>query len=494
MSELITGTIVAEKYRIDSPLRAGELGDFYHGRHLFMDKPVTLKVLPSSLAIDEFIRDHFSDEARSAAVLESPNILAANDFGSDKDGSSYVVYEGFDGEPLKNSIGAGTQYSIGRAAGIVRQIANAIGTAHENGFIHGNLTPDSILISSSDGTVKVFDFERASRGFYRRSDKRSNVGVAYLAPENFSGLRSIDSRADIYSLGILLFQMLSGEVPFKGETPTDVMLKHAEEEVPALSEFRKDIPADLQDVVRKSLAKEPDDRYQTASEFVADLDKAVLAAASGSGTFWKTAVGVIFGTAALAIALIYGTSVKQTVPITQLQPDLNGQPVQPINPATGADEQALAAMPVYDPGSMSNADVMSQPPSTLGGGDNYNPWATGAPPPGAPMPTYVPPGQVYTIDPNSGSPFMPNEGGIVLVPVPANTEAGAKPSPTPRQPAANTNTQSNPANDGPAKSAEPKKTGESPAGNPRSPAVPEKGSQSKPSSNQPATGSDQASG
>ncbi|MBK9155490.1 MAG: protein kinase [Chloracidobacterium sp.] len=482
MSELTTGTIVADKFRIDSPIRTGELGVFYRGRHLFMDKPVTLKVLPGSLALDEIIRDRFTDEARAATALASPNILAANDFGSDKDGSFYVVYEGFDGEALKNSIGAGIQYPVEHAAALIRQIADAVGTAHENGFIHGNLTPDSVLVSPADGTVKVFDFELAGRAFRRSSDDRANVGVAYLAPENFSGFRAIDARSDIYGLGIILFQMLAGEVPFKGETPTDVMLKHAEEDVPALTEFRKDVPAAMQDLIKKALAKDPDERYQTAAEFVADLDKAVTA--SGSGTFWKTAVAVVFGTAALALALIYGTSVKQTLPVTQLQPDLNGQPVQPINPATGADELALAAMPIADPSTMTNAEVIGQPPSTLSGGDNYNPWATGAPPPGAPLPTYVPPGgQVYTIDPNTGSPFMPPDG-VILVPVPVNTDTGPKPTPSPKQPASNTNAQGSPGNEPPAN--------KKPADDPRpSKPAPEKATPSKPSSDEPETGSDE---
>ena len=123
MAEHLTGTVVAEKYRLDSLLRSGEVGDFYRGRHLFMDKPVTLKVLPPSLAVDDSIRDQFTAEARSASALSNQHILAANDFGSNSDGSHYVVYEGFDGEPLKNSVGVGGQFSPDRAAAIARQIA-----------------------------------------------------------------------------------------------------------------------------------------------------------------------------------------------------------------------------------------------------------------------------------------------------------------------------------------------------------------------------------
>lgn len=485
MAEQLTGTVVAEKYRLDSLLRSGDLGDFYRGRHLFMDKSVTLKVLPHSLAVDDEIREQFSADARSEGALENIHILNVSDFGTGKDGSCFVVYEGFDGEPLIYSVGTGGQFSIERAITIARQVADALNSAHEAGFIHGNLTPDSILVANSESSanVKVFDFEPAETANARSTDERGATSVAYLAPETFSGLRPIDARSDIYSLGIILYQMLAGEVPFKGETPTDVMLKHAEEEPPALSEYRKDVPPLLESLIRKALAKDPDERIQTAAEFIEELDKAWAATLNGgSGRFWKTAAAVVIGIGVLAAALIYATSSKQTMPITQLQPDANGQPVQPINPATGAEEQTLAAMPSSLPGSMSNSDIIAQPPGTLPGGDNYNPWATGAPPPGAPPQTYVPPGGgYYTVDPNTGSPFMPNDG-VILVPVPANTDAQPKASPTPKTPAANVNTQVAP----PANTAKPT-TPEKPAATENKDAKPARKTGGESGQNKPLT-------
>ncbi len=465
MAEQLTGTVVAEKYRLESLLRSGEVGDFYRGRHLFMDKAVTLKLLPPSLAVDGTIRDLFAAEARSAAALSNPHILAANDFGRNVDGSYYVVYEGFDGEPLANSIGAGGQFSIEHATSIARQIAEALKTADENGFIHGNLTPDSILVAngSSGTSVKVFDLEPASGGLADRSDNRSPASVAFLSPEHFSGLRPVDSRSDIYSLGIVLYQMLAGEVPFKGETPTDVMLKHAEDEPSAISDLRKGVPAELASVIKRALAKDPDDRFQTAGDLIEALDKAAFAPYASSGRFWKTAAAVIVGIGVLASVLIYATSSKQTIPATQLQPDANGQPVQPLSPATGAEEQALASMPGSIPGSMSNTDIVSQPPATLPGGDNYNPWATGAPPPGAPA--YVPGGGSVSGDPNVGSPFMPNlptdfvckdvtTGEIVPCPTFPGDKPAAKPSPSPKAAPANTNSQAAQPPSSPAKPVE----------------------------------------
>ncbi|HEY0659002.1 MAG TPA: hypothetical protein VGD05_11035, partial [Pyrinomonadaceae bacterium] len=161
---------------------------------------------------------------------------------------------------------------------------------------------------------------------------------------------------------------------------------------------------------------------------------------------WKTAFVVLAGISLLAIGMIYATSVKQTNPTTQLQTDANGQPVQPINPATGIDEQSLSNLATMPAEIVGNSNMMmAQPPGTLPGGDNYNPWGGSGPPPGAPQ--YIAPGgQVYTIDPNNPSQFIPQDGNIILVPLPANTSAAntsvnanVKPSPTPRSNNANAN-------------------------------------------------------
>ena len=440
MADEFTGKVIADKYRVDSLLRGGDLGDMYRGWHLFMDKPVTLKILPSSLAADESIRKQFSAEARNAVLMSHPNILAVSDFAASADGSVYIVFEGFEGETLTDLIAREGHFTPERSINIAAQTAAALDSASAKNVIHGKLNPEKILISS-DGSdaVKVFDFSSTEN---YAANTHSDRNIAYKAPEQFSGMTKADARTDVYSLGVILYRMLAGATPFNGETPTDVMLKHTEEQPPPISPFRKDMPPAVEPVVFKALEKDPDLRYQSTREFGAELDQlsyrlANPAAASGNN-IWKTAFIVLAGISVLAAALIYGTSVKQTNPITQLQPDANGQPVQPINPATGAEEQNLALMPSMMPGAMSNSNMMEQPPGTLAGGDNYNPWGNGGmPPPGAPLPGYVPPGgQIYMIDPNTGSPFMPPDG-VVLVPVPVNTNT-AKATPTPKV-ATNTN-------------------------------------------------------
>jgi serine/threonine-protein kinase len=245
--------------------------------------------------------------------------------------------------------------------------------------------------------------------------------------------------------------MMAGAVPFTGDKPTDVILRQIEEAPAPLVAFRPDVPDGLAPVILKALAKDPSLRYQTAQEIYDDLTALAsghaVAAAAGDAkpkqNIWTTVAMVVIGIAALAGALIYATSVKQTDPMTVLQPDANGMPVQPINPATGIEEQTLAAMPAMTD-SASNTALTA--PDTLPGGDGYNPWASGVPLP-QPGPEYIPPGgDVYTI-PGGGSQFMPNcvmqpSGVMLCYGPPPNANTNVKPTPTPRTtPNPNTNTE-----------------------------------------------------
>jgi hypothetical protein len=221
-----------------------------------------------------------------------------------------------------------------------------------------------------------------------------------------------------------------------------------------MSAFRGDVPGDLEAMILSAMALDRDRRYQDMSAFSEDLatlaktmgaDTAVIpqAAVARKHNIWQTAFVVLAGIMVLAAVLIYATSGgKKTDPTIELKADAGSFPVQPIGPATGAMEESLANMPAAnDAEIMSTANSMLQPPGTLPGGDNYNPWANGGnPPPGAPPAQYVPPGgQYYTIDPNTGSPFMPSEGGVVLIPVPVNNNTPPKTTPTPKGQTGNVN-------------------------------------------------------
>ncbi len=448
-----TGQILANKYRIDSFLQESGLGNVYRATHVSMDKPVTVKILSPALAVDENIVKRFSAEARAVSHLSHPNILNVTDFGSDKGNTVYTVFEGADGGTLEDAIRAENRFSAERAVNIARQIASALSAAHSAGLNHLHLSSANILLTRTANNAEMVKLSGFGAADFEEAAVREQNAVRraeYLSPEQCADADDLDHRSDVYSLGVIFYEMLAGEVPFSGAKATDVMLKHVQEPPPPLSAFRQDLPPDIEPIVLRALAKNREMRYQTADEFASALaqlsrnyieqetivvpHKALAAAeAEAPNNLWKTAFVVLAGISLLAIALIYATSVKQTDPATALQTDANGRPVQPINPATGMDEQALSNLAAMQGAEMiSNANSMAIPPGTIPGGDGYNAWGGSGPPPGAPPMTYPPGGQVITIDPNNPSQFIPQDGNIILVPLPANTAVNANVQPTPK--------------------------------------------------------------
>jgi serine/threonine-protein kinase len=449
----ILGQLIADKYRVESLIRESETGDLYHGRHEVLDKPVTLKILSPAHAVDGRWVKKFIDEARSASTLSHPNILSLTDFGTDVHGVSYVVYEQAEDSTLDELLAVESQLEPGRAMEISRLIAGALSAAHAKGLVHARLDPKNVFVGTVDevDTVKVFGFGGNSLEVARDADPR------YLAPEQCNSFSVANERSDVYTLGIMLYQMLTGEVPYDGSTFGEVLARQAAGPPTPLADMNPDLHAEIEPPVMTAIALDPDKRYQTMDAFAEDLDKlaarlggkgkAKAAGASGRNV-WQTAFVVVAGICVLAVALIYATSNKKTDPTTQLQAaDTGSLPVQPIGPATGAQEESLARLPAMTDAEIMATSAMQQSADAVPGGDGFNAWANGGvPPPGAPLQPYVPPGgQVYTIDPNGGSQFMPNDTGVVLVPVPVNPpEADPKASPGPKTPASNTAVQPGP--------------------------------------------------
>ncbi len=445
MSDQFIGQTLAEKYRIDSVLRDGNFGKTYRATHVSMDKPVTVKILAPALAVDENIVKQFSAEARAVSHISHPNILNVTDFGAEKNGAVYIVSDGADGATLKETMQSEGKFLLDRALKIAREISAALAAAHAYGIKHGNLNASNILLvrtANGEETVKVLDF-----GAVAATDENSAENLEYRAPEQNASVADVDERADVYALGVIVYEMLAGEMPFTADTPTALLLKQAENPPAPLSTFRSDLPAEVEPVILKALAKNPEMRYQTAREFTDDLNRAaavygnvaapqsVEISDQAKNNLWKTAFVVLAGISLLAVGLIYMTQSKQANPTTQLQTDANGSPVQPLNPATGMNEFGASNMMALSPQMMANSNMMlvappgGASPTSDGYGDGYNPWAKGIPPPGAPP---MQPGGQY-IDPNNpNSIFM--QDGTVLVPVPTNANvapANVKPAATP---------------------------------------------------------------
>ena len=445
MSDQFIGQTLAEKYRIDSVLRSGSFGKTYRATHVSMDKPVTVKILAPALAVDDRIVKQFSAEARAVSHISHPNILNVTDFGAEKSGAVYIVSDGADGATLKEAMQNEGKFALERALKIAGEIAAALAAAHNYGIKHGNLNAGNILlvrVANGEETVKVLDF-----GAMTANEEASAENLEYRAPEQNASVEEIDERADVYALGVIVYEMLAGDLPFTADTPTELLTKQAENPPAPLSTFRSDLPAEVEPVILKSLAKNPEMRYQTAREFTDDLNRAAALYGSvavspnekisdnAKNNLWKTAFVVLAGISLLAVGLIYMTQSKQTNPTTQLQTDANGSPVQPLNPATGMNEFGASNMMVMSPQMMANSNMMlvappaGANPTSDGYGDGKNYWGGSGPPPGAPP---IQPGGQY-IDPNNpNSIFM--QDGTVLVPVPTNANVAptnAKPAATP---------------------------------------------------------------
>jgi serine/threonine-protein kinase len=283
----LIGETLAGKYRIDERLSVGGMGAVYLATHILMDKRVAVKVLRPSLAADETIVARFSREARAASRISHPHALSVTDFGEAETGVVFLVMEYLDGRTLKEVIRDEGPLPLARVVEIMRQIGAALDAAHAEGVIHRDLKSDNIMLLKATGAdyAKVLDFgiAKIQQPVGGQDPELTSpdliIGTPqYMSPEQCSQIGDLDARSDVYSLGVILFEMLVGHVPFTGASPTAIMLKHLQEPAPSVFDERSDLPVGVGIVVAKALAKRAEDRYQSAGELVEDL---VIAAGSG---------------------------------------------------------------------------------------------------------------------------------------------------------------------------------------------------------------------
>jgi serine/threonine-protein kinase len=289
--ELI-GQTLADKYRIEERISEGGMGTVYRGTHILMDKTVAIKVLHPALAADDKIVARFSREARAASRISHPHALNVTDFGESENGVVFLVMEYLRGRTLKEVVQADAPMPLPRVVEIMRQVSAALEAAHSEGVVHRDLKSDNImLVEAGDNAdwAKVLDFGIAKIQEPVGQDPALTapnliIGTPqYMSPEQCSQASEIDSRSDIYSLGVILYEMLVGHVPFTGESPTAIMMRHLQDAPPSVLEERKDLPAEVARVVARALAKKPEDRFQTASALAQGLALAAEGeAASGA--------------------------------------------------------------------------------------------------------------------------------------------------------------------------------------------------------------------
>jgi eukaryotic-like serine/threonine-protein kinase len=288
LDDPLIGETLAGKYKIEKLIKMGGMGSVYRGRHVLIDKTVAIKVLRPSLAGDDAVVARFSREAKAASKISHPHAVSVTDFGEAENGVVFLVMEYLDGRTLKQVIANEGPLSLDRAVEIVRQVAGALDVAHGQGVIHRDLKSENIMLVSHNGDewAKVLDFGIAkilqpigSAADAEITQANLVVGTPqYMSPEQCSQSGALDARSDVYSLGIIVHEMLTGQLPFTGESATVVMMKQVQDAPPSVLASRAQLPAAVDQVIKRALAKQPIDRFQSAGE----LSAALAGAASGA--------------------------------------------------------------------------------------------------------------------------------------------------------------------------------------------------------------------
>ncbi len=268
--DTLTGSLFAGRYRVTRKLGGGGMADVYLAEDQELGRRVAVKILHNRYQNDEQFVERFRREATHAAGLSHPNIVSIFDRG-ETDGSYFIVMEYVEGRTLKELIRSRGPCPIPVAIAYTRQILSGLRYAHRNGVVHRDIKPHNVIVDP-EGVVKVTDFGIARAGASQMTEEGAIIGTAqYLSPEQARGA-PVDQTSDLYSTGIVLFELLTARVPFNGETPVEIAMKHIAEPPRAPSDLRPEVPEDLDHVVLRALAKEPKDRYQSAASMDSDLE------------------------------------------------------------------------------------------------------------------------------------------------------------------------------------------------------------------------------
>jgi serine/threonine protein kinase/Tol biopolymer transport system component len=282
---LDAGTHINGRYEIQSLLGAGGMGEVYRALDTQLNRPVALKFLHSDVAADQQRMQRFVQEARAVSALNHPNILTVYDIGQTEDGARFFATEFVEGVTLRERIERG-RLKLGEVLDICIQTASALVAAHQAGIVHRDIKPENVMVRA-DGYVKVLDFglakltsgrggavdtEAQTRALVNTSPGAIMGTVAYMSPEQARGA-DVDARTDIWSLGVVLYELLTGRVPFTGKSSSHVIVAILDDEPPPLAQLLPDAPETLQEVVADALAKDPEARYQTAKQMLAKLQR-----------------------------------------------------------------------------------------------------------------------------------------------------------------------------------------------------------------------------
>jgi eukaryotic-like serine/threonine-protein kinase len=343
------GRLIADRYRVVRRLGGGGMAEVFLARDTTLDRLVAVKVLRERFADDQEFVARFHREARAAAALNHPNVVAIHDRGGAA-GSSYIVMEYVSGETLKERIGREGRLSPAAARAVECDVLGALQAAHDRGIVHRDVTAQNVLLAG-DGRVKVADFGIAHFGSSALTSTGVVMGTSrYLSPEQARG-EPTDKRSDVYSAGVVLFEMLTGRLPFEGDNDLAIALRHASEPAPAPSSLEPGLSPALDAIVGRALRKDPGERFQTAQKFAAALNAlelggdqaATLPAAAAPSADDTAATRVVAASGVAASGVAAGNAAARAPGETAATRVVAAPAVTKVVAAAGASGRARAA-------------------------------------------------------------------------------------------------------------------------------------------------------
>jgi serine/threonine-protein kinase len=310
------GRVLKNRYKLVDERGRGSMATVYIGRDLETNRIYAVKALSREAAADTELSERFKREFELLSRISGPHVVAPIDFGDDK-GVLFIVMDYVDGHTLKHAVLTGGPFQPRRAIDVIEQSAAGVATAASRGVTHRDIKPQNLLLTV-DNTVKLTDFGLA------RSHESKDITVTgffvgtpfYVAPEQVENSRRVDTRADVYSLGCVFFELLTGRVPYDGEHAWDVVMKHLNAPIPAVTALRPDLPPAYDAFFERALAKRPDQRFQSAQEFTAAAD--ALLTSDEAGVQRATASGQVSvsSVSARGVAALVETTTEQVFPLT----------------------------------------------------------------------------------------------------------------------------------------------------------------------------------
>lgn len=405
-------TLLNGRYALVAQQGSGGMSVIYRAVDRMLQRNVAVKILRPSLTTDPAFLEKFRNEARSIANLSHPNIVTVFDVGSD--GSThYIVMELIDGQDLKKIIKANGAMPIEKVIDIITQICAGIGYAHRSGIVHADIKPQNILMTR-DEKVKVTDFGIAQALSDTQPQQRAEVvwgSPHYFSPEQAKGEQP-SARSDVYSIGIVMFEMLTGRLPYTGTNQQELAMAHIRERVPLVTEFNPSVPAGLAELVKQAMAKEPAERFRDADQFSARIKQYHDQANSATMNNVRPAIppapqqplgAVDVPPAPSAVPRQATPPPVNAAPVPTRPPGVGATPyIPPIPPASSEPTMKFSAAPAapnpYNPRQQAAPPIMGQVP------DPRHPM----PPANSPLsqPTYnIPPGRPF--GPDSGQYYPP---------------------------------------------------------------------------------------